>query len=759
MLRRAIQYLPIVVLALSPALGLAQAPMQPMISAPASISPNLPAEGPAPAPAPAPAPTAAQPASQDAPVTFTADEVQYDQNAALVVARGRVEAFQGGRILRADELTYNRNTGVATARGNVQLIEADGQVMFAESAELSNQMRDGVLEGLRGHLQQNGRVVATGARRTNGSIFDLSRIVYSVCEPCKDDPLAPPIWQLRARTATLDRTEQQVRYRGASLDMAGVPVIWLPYFQHPDGSAARQSGFLSPSFGFTKYLGGFIETPYYWAIDESQELVLRPTTSTRVAPNLGLDYRRRFNSGEVEVLSSVGQLDGRDGTEEGFAGHIFAKGRFSLDETWRAGFDANRASSDQYLRIYRYGSQRVLPTTVFTEGFWGPEGFARFDARAYQGLRRTDDISRIPLVLPNIYADWESPEDSLGGRFTVDTWNFAIFRGTGTSTRRASSRIGYALPRMDDLGGIWTLRTQSDLAAYDFEDINLAPNYAAGSPNGQSAAANIRAALDWRMPFLRNGGDWGSQVVEPRIQLVTGPMTGSQYRIPNEDSIVLDFTDANLFSLNRFTGRDRQEGGTRADMALRGAWFLPQERQVEAVVGRSFRVQEDGGPFYPYSGLENRASDWVSRLTFRPSSWIDLTGRARRGGESFAARAYDVSATVHPSNNTSFTLGYLQSPPVPYLSPVAQREEIFLGASRRLGFWRVTAFGRQDIELNRPVAAGVSAMYEDECFIFETRFMKRYAEDPATGDLYPGATMLLFRFGFKTVGDFGLRAL
>ena len=753
MLRRAIQYLPMIMLALSPALARAQAPLLPPIAAPPSIAPGEPALTRAETVTPTPR------AQQDAPVTFTADEVQYDQNAALVVARGRVEAFQGGRILRADELTYNRNTGVATARGNVQLIEADGQVMFAESAVLSNQMRDGVLEGLRGYLLQNGRIAASGARRTDGSIFDLSRVVYTVCEPCKDDPLAPPLWQLRARTATLDRTEQQVRYRGASLDMAGVPVIWLPYFQHPDGSSPRQSGFLSPSFGITKYLGGFIETPYYWAIDESQELVLRPTTSTRVAPNLGLDYRRRFNSGELEVLSSVGHLDGQDGTEEGFAGHIFAKGRFSLDETWRAGFDLNRASSEQYLRIYRYGGQRVLPTTLFTEGFWGPEAFARFDARAYQGLRQTDDISRIPLVLPNIYADWESPEDSLGGRFTVDTSNFAVFRGTGTSTRRLSSRIGYALPRMDDLGGIWTLRAQTDLAAYDFEDINLAPNYATGNANGQSAAANIRTALDWRMPFLRDGGDWGRQVIEPRIQMVTGPMTGGQYRIPNEDSIVLDFTDANLFSLNRFSGRDRQEGGTRADMALRGAWLLPEDRQVEALVGRSFRVQEDGGPFYPYSGLEKRASDYVGRLSLRPASWLDLTGRARRDGESFAARAYDVSATIRPFEDTSFTLGYLQAPPMPYLNPVAQREEIYLGASQRLGFWRVSAFTRQDLQLNRPVATGLSALYEDECFIFETRFVKRYAEDPATNDLYPASTMLLFRFGFKTIGDFGLRAL
>ncbi|MCA3427309.1 MAG: LPS-assembly protein LptD, partial [Roseomonas sp.] len=118
MLRGAGRILGFMVLVLASREALAQAPLLPPIAPPASVAPSPPAGAATPA-APAPAAPA-----QNAPVTFTADEVQYDQNAALVVARGRVEAFQGGRILRADELTYNRNTGVATARGNVQLIEA-----------------------------------------------------------------------------------------------------------------------------------------------------------------------------------------------------------------------------------------------------------------------------------------------------------------------------------------------------------------------------------------------------------------------------------------------------------------------------------------------------------------------------------------------------------------------------------------------------------------------------------------------------------
>lgn len=323
-------------LALGAAPALAQVSALPPISAPQNAAPVLPGQESGPA-APAQAPAGRSPlpgatVAQDQPITFTAEEVEYDQNRALVVARGRVEAWQGNRVLRADEFTYDRNTGVATARGNVQLIEADGQVIFAESVELRNEFKDGVLEGLRGLLAQNGRVAAAGARRTDGNFFDLSRVVYSACDPCQADPLAPPIWQLRARTATLDQNARQVRYRDAVVEFAGIPTFWTPYLQHPSAGAPRQSGFLSPTFGITGYLGGFVETPYYWAIDESQDLLLRPLIATNNLPNLGMEYRRRFNFGELAAEGSLGYLNGRENTPEGAAGHIFSRGRFALDE-------------------------------------------------------------------------------------------------------------------------------------------------------------------------------------------------------------------------------------------------------------------------------------------------------------------------------------------------------------------------------------------------------------------------------------------
>ncbi|MFC7692509.1 LPS assembly protein LptD [Paeniroseomonas aquatica] len=337
------------------------------------------------------------PADPNAPVTFTAEEVEYDRERGLVSARGRVEAWQGDRLMRADQFTYDRNTGVATARGNVQLLEPDGTVMFAEEAELKDRFRDGVLEGVRALLAANGRMAANGARRTGGMVNELSRVVYSSCDLCPEDPNRPPLWQVEARRAVQDKNSQRITYRDATVRLGGWPVLYTPYLSHPDPGAPRASGFLFPTLGYTRFLGAFVETPYFWAIDDSSDLTVVPITSTRQYPNLGFEYRKLFNFGEVSGTASIGGFNGRDtGGKEELAGHIFLKGRFNLDEHWRAGFDLNRASSELYLRTFRYEYRRVLTSQAYLEGFWDTTTYARIDARAYQGLRSLDDTRQIP---------------------------------------------------------------------------------------------------------------------------------------------------------------------------------------------------------------------------------------------------------------------------------------------------------------------------------------------------------------------------
>ena len=163
-----------------------------------------------------------------------------------MIAQGHVEAWQNDHVLRADQITFDRNTGVAAAKGNVVLLEPDGQVLFADYAELTQDMKNGVLRDMRAILAENGRLAANGARRTDGQINELSRVVYSTCNLCAKDPTRAPLWQIRALSAVQDLEHKKIEYQDAVMEMYGIPVGYMPYFWHADPSVKRASGLADP---------------------------------------------------------------------------------------------------------------------------------------------------------------------------------------------------------------------------------------------------------------------------------------------------------------------------------------------------------------------------------------------------------------------------------------------------------------------------------------------------------------------------------
>src|SRR6202034_902967 len=110
-------------------------------------------------------------------------------------------------------------------------------------------MKDGIISNMRAQLAENGRLAANGARRIDARVNELSRAIYSTCNVCKEHPDQAPLWDLRARSAVQDLDNKRIEYRDAVVDIYGVPVMYMPYFTHPDPSEKRASGFLVPSLG------------------------------------------------------------------------------------------------------------------------------------------------------------------------------------------------------------------------------------------------------------------------------------------------------------------------------------------------------------------------------------------------------------------------------------------------------------------------------------------------------------------------------
>src|SRR5260370_29312458 len=134
-----------------------------------------------------------------APGVCQADEVQYDDQLALTVAKRHVEISRGGEVLLADTVSYNQRTDTITASGHVSLLESTGEVAFADFMELRDSMNNVFVQNVRRLLADRSRLAANAGRRINGNRFELARAVYSPCNLRKSDPTAPPAWQLNAR--------------------------------------------------------------------------------------------------------------------------------------------------------------------------------------------------------------------------------------------------------------------------------------------------------------------------------------------------------------------------------------------------------------------------------------------------------------------------------------------------------------------------------------------------------------------------------
>ena len=304
-----------------------------------------------------------------------------------------------------------------------------------------------------------------------------------------------------------------------------------------------------------------------------------------------------------------------------------------------------------------------------------------------------------------------------------------------------------------------------DTAGYNATHLNQDPNY---SPlaSANSAFAQPQIALKANWPFVRDGGVLGTQVIEPIVQLIAAPGTGG-YRIndrPNEDSLDFEFTDENLFSLNRYPGLDRQEGGLRANVGLHGNWTLPGGTVFDGLVGQSYMLHRSDS-YLPGTGLdETHVSDIVARASVTPASWFDLTARTRLDRRNAAIRFGDVVASVgvpllrvgvgylHTNTNPYTIPDFAQFPPPAYFVP---RDEITLNASTHfLDHWNLSGYARRNLQTHTMVSAGVHGFYEDECFIFDANASRRYTS--LLGDR--GATIVLFEVTFKTVGQFGFHA-
>jgi LPS-assembly protein len=711
----------------------------------------------------APAPIPEFNAAGDRQVAFEADAVAYDSDGETVSAEGNVLLRSGDQSVRADEVSWNRTSGAIVATGNVRLVDEDGNQLFTDRVELTDELRAGAMNNLLLALREGGRLAAERGTRDEAGNVILETAAYSGCavvdsEGCPKNPS----WRITADRVVYDAESKTIRFRGAFLEVFGLRVLPLVALSlRTDGSA--NSGFLVPDFGYSRSNGFELSESYYMRLADNRDLLLSGYLYTETAPMVSAQFRELTDLGAYQVTGYL-----THGTripfgasvptaEKDLRGYLFTNGRFQLDPNWSVTGSVRVASDRTFLRRYDISRDDRLRSTVEVERI-DQDSYLSVAGWATQVLLTDVDQGLVPLALPVIDYRRRLADPWLGGRIELQANTLALTRNEGQDTRRAFARAQWDRRRVTPWGQELTLTALFRGDAYHSDENLTTSNVTYRGSPGWQARGIAMGAVDLKWPFV-GGFFGGTQVVTPRVQIVASPAIRN-LAIPNEDSRAIDLEDSNLFALNRFPGYDRVEDGVR--MTYGADWQLDWPGwSVRSTIGQSYRLSDKPTLFPDGTGLNEQFSDFVGRTELRYRDFIKLTHRYRLDKDNFAVRRNEIDATVG-TDRTYLELGYLRlDRDIDFtFEDLQDREE--LRAAGRIAFARYwSVFGSAVVNLTdreedpsftadgfEMLRHRIGIAYSDDCLEFGLTWRRDYV---TIADARLGNSFRVF-FSLKNLG-------
>lgn len=778
-----------------------------------------------------PTPPPREPETGDAPMLVQAVEIQYDYPNERVLAVGNVQIYYKGSTVQADKVIYDQRTKHLHAEGNVRLTGADGVITYGDLIDLSDDLRNGFIDSLRLETAEQTRFAAARGRRTEGNFTVLESGVYTACQPCREDPRRPPLWQVKAARIIHDQSEKMIYFEDARIEFFGVPLAYSPYLAAPDPTVKRKSGFLMPLVTTNSIYGVGIETPYYLALAPSYDMTISPrimsnqgpigrlmsssTTSEadgNTTPLLQGEWRQRLEDGFYTMRAAGLYQPNKEefantSAFKEFRGSVETTGRFDLSPRWAWGWDGVLVSDPTFFADYKIRTLQSRSTELVnligindvgvSQLFLAGRGDrSYFDVRAmhFTGFTSSDQQTVLPDIHPVMDYQYTFNQAIFGGELgysanltslsrqnpsfdpisqaavtfgycnntatadtAVKTNANCLLRGVPGVYSRLSAETHWRTKYIDPFGQVFTpfLAVRGDAAQLAVDSDPGVSNFIESGDNSLTRYM-ATAGLDYRYPFI-SVHSWGTQTIEPIVQVIARPNESNIGRLPNEDAQSLVFDDSNLFKVDKFSGWDRVEGGGRANAGVQYTAQINGGGTVNALFGQSYQLfginsfaVADTTNTGLGSGLDTNVSDYVARFTYAPNKIFSMISRYRFAEQDFSLQRFEVEGRARV-DRWNVSLLYGNYAPQPELGFLDRREGLLSSGSVKLATnWVFTGAARYDIAHNNLSQTLASLGYIDDCFLLGLNYITDYTY--STSIPKSNHTVML-QLGLRTLGS------
>ena len=179
---------------------------------------------------------------------------------------------------------------------------------------------------------------------SNKDELKIYKAVFSTCniknKKCRG-------WEVNTKEFNHDKKNKIFEYNDSWLKLFDYKVFFLPYFNHPDPSVKRKSGFLTPSYSTSESLGISLNIPYFKTLSVDKDITFSPRFYANKSFLLQNEYRQALRNSKI--LSDFSFLIGDAGTK----GHFFFNQLGKFNDNTKFELNLQNVKGDNYLKNHK----------------------------------------------------------------------------------------------------------------------------------------------------------------------------------------------------------------------------------------------------------------------------------------------------------------------------------------------------------------------------------------------------------------------
>ena len=320
------------------------------------------------------------------------NKMNYFKEKEIIIAENKVRSeVKGKYIVDSTELIFNRNlleissSSNTTFKDNFEniftseefLLRINEDILNAKNLNLrDNENNDLFLDAAVVDLNNNEIIGKNININFDNSLFSNSEneprlkgnslvanqnetVVYKgVFTTCKKNKKNCPPWKIYAEKVTHNKNKKLIKYKNAWLEIYNKPILYIPYFFHPDPTVKRQSGFLIPTIFNSSNYGSSVQIPYYNVISENKDLTITPRIFFDNNIIIQSEYRQANKSSDGIIDFSFN----RDGSKT--KSYLFSNFTGKFKNTSNIEINFQQVTNDKYLKLYDLKSPLINNKTT-----------------------------------------------------------------------------------------------------------------------------------------------------------------------------------------------------------------------------------------------------------------------------------------------------------------------------------------------------------------------------------------------------------